>query len=132
MANKNYKLLKTFDPNLRLVKSLNNGISEKTGIEAFIILLEDIIETIPGECPEDINKGTTISSDYLNGSINSLNAIIIRKKIFFALEENAKDLGILDSDVNIRIEGDEYIVSIMIQPDVSYDKRELKFSLSVR
>jgi len=104
--------MKDIDPYLRRKSSLKNSVAEKTGYEALKLALEDIIETEQGENPEDPDRGTNIVSDYLNGSVNSFNAMIIKDKIYYAIKNYLPEIEIDEDGIRVIPDYDsrEYIV----------------------
>jgi len=125
--------LKTFDPNLRKIS--NNSIAEKTGVDAFILMLQDVIETEIAECPEDINRGTNISTDYLNGSVNMLNSMILENIVYLAIKNNIPEIEISEDQIEIVADYDneEYLFYISVSSENQTEEDQvLSFSLNIK
>lgn len=125
--------LKTFDPNLR--KLSNGKVSEKTGVDAFTCMLEDVLETERKECPDDIDRGTNISTDYLNGSVNMLNAMVLETTVYLAIKNYMPEVNVRENKIRIvpDYDNEEYLFYITVEAENQTEEDQvLTFSLNIK
>lgn len=126
--------MKDLDPNLRRKASLKNGVAIKTDYDAFVLALEDLIETRPLENPDDPERGTYIQ-EYLKDSVNMFNSLIIEDQVKSVVENYLDDYAVDVASIEVRIDypNNEYVVVIPVkESDVSEDNRDLEIVLEIK
>lgn len=121
------------DPNLRLKSSLKNGTEIKSGYDAFVLSLTDIIETSISENPEDPNRGTYIQ-EYLKENVNSFNAFVIEDIVKRVVRNYLNDYDVDVDAINVYVDriNNEYVVVVPVkESDESDNNRNLKIVLEV-
>jgi len=126
--------MKDIDPNLRRKASLKNGVAVRTGYDAFVLALEDLIETRPLENPDDPERGTYIQ-EYLKDSVNMFNSLIIEDQVKSVVENYLDDYDVDVASIEVRIDysNNEYVVVIPVrESDISEDNRDLEIVLEIK
>lgn len=122
------------DPNFRRKTSLNNGIEIKSGYDAVVLAIEDVLETISGEISDEPTKGTNLTTDYLVENVNNLDSLIIKDIVSDALIDNLPEINFKESDIRIlpNFKTNEYEISINITEGKEQEElKNLTFSLKV-
>jgi len=125
--------MKDIDPNLRLKASLKNGVEVKSGYDAFVLSLTDIIETSISENPEDPNRGTYIQ-EYLKENVNVFNAFVIEDIIKRVVRNYLNDYDVDVDKIVVfpDLINNEYVVSVPVrESDESDANRNLKIVLEI-
>lgn len=110
-------MIKDIDPNFMSKSTLDYGVAEKIGYDAFVIAFKNLIETEIGELPDQPEFGTNIMTDYVFDNVNFLGAIAIKNKIEFVVKEYLKELNLLIEDIQLTPDfaNNEYVVNITVK-----------------
>lgn len=117
------------DPSFRL--NSNGAIFTKTGDDAIVQQIKDIIFTQKGEQLFDPDTGTNIG-DFLNGSVSMLNAMDIKDIIYNNIRNRIEDLIINENDIIVKIDKDAvaYDVTIRYTTNELEEEEDLKFTIN--
>jgi len=118
------------DPSMRL--NSNKGIFIKTGDDAVVQQIRDIIFTQKGEKLFQPDTGCNIG-DFLHGSVNRLNAMSIKDIIYDNINNQVEDIIITESDIIVNTDRDAgaYNITIKYRENELQEETELNFSISV-
>ena len=118
------------DPSFRL--NSQGGIFTKTGDDAILQQIKDIIFTQRGELLFDPDTGCNIG-DFLHGSVNKLNAMNIKDIIFNNLRNRIEDIIITSDDIIVDVDRDaeEYLVIIKYTENQLDEEIEINFSIKI-
>ena len=127
-------MLKDIDPNFRMTAAEENSIRTMTGPDAIVLAIQDCVEEQTGESLFDVDQGGNIN-DYLSGSVNTLNSILIREIISKSLS-NGMDETVLIADEDILVEPDYhdnvYRVHIRYSENEFQEQQPLLLTIKVR
>lgn len=126
--------MKDIDPFFRRKSSLKNSIAEKIGYDALVLALKDVLETEEGENPEDPDRGTNITTDYLSSAANIFDAMIIKDKIYYAIKNYLPFINIDEDGISVVTDFDngEYVVYLDVsEGKTTESEKPLTFTLKI-
>jgi phage baseplate assembly protein W len=102
-------------------KNSSGGVTPKSGQQAIIQYIEDILMTEPGEALFNAEFKSTIL-DYIEGAANTIGAIMLRSEIFDLLSNHLVGIIIEEDDIEVDVDKINGIYEIYI----SYRENDLK------